>query len=172
MRDTTSRTGRTEASPASDSAPSGATPGRGRTLRAPLSASTETPGGGGPRRLSRPATQRRPQTPLCAADSTSPTPLRRASGQMVFRSLCPPRCDTRPQACTTPKGPGCGVGAPTRGLGASGANEHGTCCQTRLLEHRSSIHAACPVWGRCINTCKLCTTAHRRRSHTFFRTPR
>ena len=41
------------------------------------------------------------------------------------------------------------------------------------LEHRSSIHAACCcVCGRCINTCKLCTTAHRRRSKTFFRTPR
>ena len=41
------------------------------------------------------------------------------------------------------------------------------------LEHRSSIHAACcSVCGWCINTCKLCTTAHRRRSKTFFRTPR
>jgi DNA invertase Pin-like site-specific DNA recombinase len=41
------------------------------------------------------------------------------------------------------------------------------------LEHRSSIHAACrSVCGRCINTCKLCTTAQRRRSNTFFRTPR
>ena len=33
-------------------------------------------------------------------------------------------------------------------------------------------HTACFVCGRCINTCKLCTTAHRRRSNTFFRTPR
>src|SRR5215510_8392204 len=41
------------------------------------------------------------------------------------------------------------------------------------LEHRSSIYAACLfVGGRRINTCKLCTTAHRRRSNTFFRTPR
>src|SRR4051794_9827262 len=32
------------------------------------------------------------------------------------------------------------------------------------LERRSSIHAACrSVGGRRINTCKLCTTAHRRR---------
>ena len=42
-----------------------------------------------------------------------------------------------------------------------------------LLEHRSSIHAACCVGSvRRANTGKLCTTAQRRRSNTFVRTPR
>jgi hypothetical protein len=40
------------------------------------------------------------------------------------------------------------------------------------LEHRSSIHAACCAGsGRRANTCRLWTTAQRRRSNTFFRTP-
>ena len=45
-------------------------------------------------------------------------------------------------------------------------------CAGFVLEHRSSIHAACwAVSGRPANTCRLWTTAHRRRSNTFFRTP-
>jgi hypothetical protein len=105
---------------------------------------------------------------------------------------CPWPCLTRPRpvsapgvdagSCALPPGrdaagtsvcPEARPGPADAGAGLPGGCPRHVGDRRQGLEHRSSIHAACrSVGGRRINTCKLCTTAHRRRSNTFFRTPR